>query len=270
MAQLLPTPYCGAPPVPDQLWSRWNLDPVLIGALVLALGLYLARAGRAGLGRTQVTAFCAGWAVVGGALISPLCALSVALFSARVGQHMVLSLVAAPLIALGRPWQGYAIAWPGRQGKPPRATAHGQAGLWAAAAFGLALWVWHAPGPYGATFHSDLVYWLMHLSLFGTALWLWSALLHETPQGFAVTAGATAFTAVQMGVLGAVVTFAERPIYAWHLTTTWAWGLSPLEDQQLGGAIMWAPSGAVFAAGLAVAFAATLRRGSTATADTAA
>ncbi|HEY8004654.1 MAG TPA: cytochrome c oxidase assembly protein, partial [Phenylobacterium sp.] len=215
------TPYCGEPPSPATLLLRWNLDPLLMGVMLAALGLYLARAREHR--RSEVQAFVAGWALTSVALMSPLCALSVSLFSARIGQHMLLTLAAAPLVAMGRPF--------GRLGE-------GRA-LPAAIAFAILLWVWHAPGPYAATFLSPAVYWEMHASLFGSAVWLWSGLLGPQPRAGAI--GAAAFSMIQMGLLGALITLAPRPLYAPHLLTTTAWGLSQLEDQQLGGALMWAP-----------------------------
>ena len=84
-------PFCGAPPLPQDLWSRWLFDPVLIaGLLVLALALLWKARDR----RTAA----AGWALVALLFISPLCAASMALFSARVTQHLLLTLVAAPLL----------------------------------------------------------------------------------------------------------------------------------------------------------------------------
>jgi putative membrane protein len=163
-----PTTYCGAPPTPDALWTRWNLDPILIGALLAVLALYLIGLVRfAGPGENIPTwrraAFVAGWATAAAALVSPLCALSVSLFSARVGQHMILSLVAAPLVVLGRPGLSLGRLWSEAQrrlssNRPLRAI-RGAAG--SAAAFALALWFWHAPGPYAATFASPTIYWLM-------------------------------------------------------------------------------------------------------------
>ena len=101
-------PYCGLPPSPDALWSRWNLDPVLIAMLAALAGAYalgvwrLSGSSRA-IGRGEREAFSVGWLVASAALVSPLCALSVSLFSARLGQHMILTLVAAPLVAAARP-----------------------------------------------------------------------------------------------------------------------------------------------------------------------
>ncbi len=237
-------PYCGAPPTPDSLIHRWNLDPFLIIALLLALTAYwIVARDRQGWSRS---AFLGGWALGAAALISPLCPLSVALFSARIGQHMLLAGVVAPLIAFG---------WPSAQRLDARHRP-----LSAAAAFALALWFWHAPGPYAATFASDAVYWAMHLSLFGSAVWLWLALVRGSDADLGTRAAAVAITSGQMGLLGALLTFAPRPLYAPHLLTTWAFGLTPLQDQQLGGVAMWIPSGVLFAAGLAWAFSQALSR----------
>jgi cytochrome c oxidase assembly factor CtaG len=65
---------------------------------------------------------------------------------------------------------------------------------------------------------------------------------------------ASLVSTVQMGLLGALITLAPRPLYAPHLLTTDAWGLAPLEDQQLGGLVMWIPGGVAYVVGaLAVA-----------------
>jgi len=221
-------PYCGIAPLPGTLLTRFNLDPVLIGALLLIAGAHLFAVRGA---RPRAWAF-AGWCVAACALISPLCALSVALFSARVAQHMLLILVAAPLIALGL---------------PPAGARRGRARLWgSAAAFFAALWYWHMPGPYDATFTSTPVYWCMHVTLSGSALLLWHELLHATGEHTVAALSAGILTSIQMGLLGAILTLATRPLFFWHLTSTQAWGLTPLQDQQLGGVFMWVPGIALF------------------------
>ncbi|HKT54063.1 MAG TPA: cytochrome c oxidase assembly protein, partial [Caulobacteraceae bacterium] len=151
----------------------------------------------------------------------------------RIAQHMILTCVAAPLIALGRPF-------------PVKPEGAGAWDLAAAASFGVFLWLWHAPAPYAASFNGDLVYWLMHATLFGSGLWLWASLLEQPERRMGAVLTAALFTTLQMGFLGAVITLASRPLFAPHLTTTAAWGLTPLEDQQLGGAIMWIPAGVIF------------------------
>jgi putative membrane protein len=242
-------PYCGSPPLFGQF--AWNNDPILIACLVIIPFLYFWRV-HGSVGTLRGVCFAAGWLVLALALVSPLCNLSVALFSARVGQHMVLALVAAPLLALGantgipsarlRRWFPSETSW----------------ALLTSALFAVALWVWHAPRPYEATFESTAVYWLMHLTAFGSALLLWHAFF--TASGAAVPLIAGGLTVMQMSLLGALLTFARQPLYAPHMTTTWSWGLSPLEDQQLGGLIMWIPGGVLLTGYGIVAFGLWMRR----------
>jgi putative membrane protein len=218
-------PYCGAAPAPGELLERFNLDPVLIVSLaVVASGHLLAILAADRRGRCY--AAC-GWLVAAAAFISPLCALSVSLFSARVAQHMLLILVAAPLIAVALPLRSRASGtWP----------------LWTAgAAFMVALWAWHMPTPYAATFSATSLYWAMHISLFGSGIVLWSELIHHPARHTAAALSVGLLTSMQMGLLGAVLTVARRALFYPHYLTTQAWGLTPLQDQQLGGTLMWVP-----------------------------
>jgi putative membrane protein len=238
------TPYCGAPPLPGEM--AWNLDPGLIAALLA--GLLLAQGWAAGRGGDR-RILLAGWAVLALLLVSPFCNLSVALFSARVGQHVLMLTVAAPLLALGL-----------GAGRPQRRRSPGPAALAAAAGgFALALWAWHLPGPYAATFRSDLAYWAMQGSLVATATWLWRGLLLGAAARPEAVLFAGLATAAQMGGLGALLTFAPRPLFAPHALTTLPWGLAPIEDQQLGGLLMWVPGGLAFAAVALPALARALR-----------
>jgi len=252
-------PYCGPPPVPDAIWSRWNLDPILIAALCAAAALYAAgavREARAGhrLSRSSIALFYGGWLTAAAALVSPLCPLSVSLFAARVSQHAILGLVAAPLIVLGSAGSACRALVPGIRTAAPGGSAIPSAPLCASGAFAAMLWLWHAPGPYAATFASSGVYWLMHLSLFAAALWLWQGLLDRSPRKTMHRVAAGLISSTQMGFLGALITLAPRPLYEPHALTTAAWGLTPLQDQQLGGGIMWVPGCLVFLAASVLAF----------------
>lgn len=218
-------PYCGAPPLPGELVGRFNLDPVLIVSLILLTCGHLRFCSDAPAERGRALA---GWAIAAAAFLSPLCALSVSLFAARVGQHMILVLIAAPLIAAALPSGWRAPLWP------------------AVISFFLFLWFWHMPVPYDATFHSTVIYWSMHVTLFGSAIWLWRALLAHEPGTTMHVLAAGTVSSIQMGLLGAVLTLSDRPMFRWHYFTTQAWGLSPLADQQLGGALMWVPGCLLF------------------------
>jgi putative membrane protein len=215
--------------------------------MLALLALAAAWAGRAAgsAGGGERAALALGWATLALALLSPLCSLSVALFSARVGQHLLLTLVAAPLIAIG-----LGASRKGR-GAPGVALP--------TLAFALALWGRHLPGPYAATFADDAAYWAMHASLFGAALWLWRAMRLRAARRPDAAALAGLATAAQMGALGALLTFAPRPLFAAHAATTTPWGLSPLEDQQLGGLPMWVPGGLLFAAPMVLGAVLALR-----------
>jgi putative membrane protein len=218
------TPYCGEGPAPAELWLRWNLDPALLAVLGLAV-LASYRLWREPGARPALF----GLAIVSLAVsfVSPLCALSSALFAARVTHHVLLVAVAAPL-----------LVWAAPRRRLP-ALSLPAATLLHAALF----WLWHAPGTYAAALSSDALYWVMQASLLGSATVFWAAVRRAT----APTAAAALLVAtVQMGLLGALLTFASSPLYAPHLLTTSAWGLTSLEDQQLGGLIMWAPAAGLY------------------------
>ena len=258
------TPYGGLPPSPGELLQRWNLDPLLISALVLALVVYAVGAeprGPGAIARGRRLCFYGGWGVGALALISPLCALSVSLFSARDAQHMLLAMVVAPLVAIGRPGVALARGHRRRLGRTrERARTSTRQPILASIAFATALWVWHAPMAYAATFESSLAYWTMQLTSFAAALWLWTALMgkaEERPAGFVA---ASVLTAIQMNLLAAVITLSGQLIYLPHVVTAAAWGLTPLQDQQLGGLVMWVPAGLALVAALIVSFARATRR----------
>jgi putative membrane protein len=214
------SPYCGAGPGPGDWLTRWNFDPLLIAVLIagLAASLALQHGAQRRWGLAAI-------AVLALSFVSPLCALSSALFSARTVHHVLLVAVAAPLIAASLPAQ--------------RRSHLAAATLVQAAVF----WSWHAPAAYSLALSSGAAYWLMQLSLLGSATWFWLAL--RSVSAPAAVAGLL-IAMVAMGLLGALITFAGQPLYAPHLATTAVWGLSPLEDQQAAGLIMWAPASAIY------------------------
>ena len=209
------TPYCGPGVGPAELPARWNFDPVLLA--VLAAGVLTLLWLRPGTHRGWLTAALA---VLLLSFVSPLCAWSSSLFGARTVHHLLLIAAAAPLLARALDFRlgGVAAATPVQ-----------------AAAF----WLWHAPGAYAWALSNDLAYWLMQGSVLATAVWFWSAVRNASaPSAIA----GLVMTTVQMGLLGALLALADQPLYAPHLLTTAAWGLTPLEDQQIAGLLMWAPA----------------------------
>jgi putative membrane protein len=220
-------PYCGEAPGPDVWLSRWNLDPVL-GVVLLCTALALwwpaaSQAGRAGLATQRPGALRWAWGLTALLYVSPLCALSSAFFTARVVHHMLLVFVLAPLLAFGLERRLQRLPTP----------------LWASTALAAAcFWAWHAPGPYAAALSSVPVFVLMQCTLLASAMAFWLAVRRARP---AWALAAILVSTVQMGLLGALITFAARPLYAPHLGSALSWGVLPLEDQQLAGILMWAP-----------------------------
>ncbi len=107
----------------------------------------------------------------------------------------------------------------------------------------LVFWAWHAPPLYAAALSNDALFWLMQATITGSAA-LWWAKVRQAPASAAVLA--LLATMVQMGLLGALLTFSGRALYAPHWLTTQFWGFSPLEDQQLAGLVMWAPASGLY------------------------
>ncbi|HZZ60127.1 MAG TPA: cytochrome c oxidase assembly protein [Roseiarcus sp.] len=239
-------PYCGAPPVPGS--ESWNFDPKLIAGLALcALYVYRRSTLASGAGASQKASALAGMVVLALAFVSPLCNVSVALFSARAAQHMLLTLVAAPLIAAGLI----------RAGASLDGSVRASAAVAATLLFAGVFWIWHTSVAYDETLRNNVLYWLMHVSTIGAALILW--LVAYRSSGLVAFLVVTA-TGVQMSLLGAVLTFAGRPLYSVHALTTSAWGLTWLQDQQLGGLLMWVPAGLLLTLYSVVALGSMLSR----------
>lgn len=219
-AGVMPT-YCGLPPVPADLPVAWNGDWRLLVALaVLALAVRLTP--RRGL-------FAAGWLALVVAFVSPLCALTVALFSARAVHHLLLLTVAAPLL-------GAAFV------QLERHVASGVALI----AVMVVLALWHVPAIYAQVWHSELWYWGMQLALLLPAAAFWSrtfAVLKGPRSSAEVLTSLAQMGALAgvMGLIGAVLTFAPQVLYPEHALAGLAYGLQPLEDQQLAGLLMWVP-----------------------------
>ncbi len=212
--------YCGQPSTPLDAATRWNFDPLTLALLAIAAAVYLRRRDRHGI---------AGVLVLFVLFVSPLCALSNALFSARTVHHLLLVLVAAPL-----------LAGPARSQAGKAASDDGLRGVGPAFALStIALWAWHVPALYAAALQHAPVYGLMQATLLASAWLYWRRILSATP-GAAL--GGLVAGAMQMGLLGALLTFAQRPLYEPHLLGTEAWGLAALTDQQLAGLLMWVPA----------------------------
>jgi len=255
-----------------RLASDWSPEPGIILPLLVGGALYgwgavilRRRATRIGVRTAEIAAFATGWLVLALALVSPLHEASEQIFTAHMIQHELLMAVAAPLLILGRPLVVMLWALPhrARHGVASIARSHIVRTAWRALVkpfdawllFAVVVWAWHIPALYDATLHSDSVHALQHLSFLGSALLFWWAMLRtRTRAGAGISVVLLFTTAVHTSVLGALMTFSRTPWYSPYATSAAVWGLTPIEDQQLAGLIMWIPLSVVYlVAALAVA-----------------
>ena len=123
-----------------------------------------------------------------------------------------------------------------------------------------ALWVWHFPPLFQATLTSDWIHAAQHLSFFLSALLFWWALFAGHGQHAYGTGVLYIFTTgIHTAILGTLLTLSTRVWYPAYQNSAAAWGLTAIEDQQLGGVIMWVPASLVYLAAGLTLFAAWLR-----------
>jgi putative membrane protein len=260
-----------------ELLRAWSFEPgivipILLSAILYARGaLRLRKASPASTRKIDISCFAAGWLALVIALVSPIHPWGSVLFSVHMTQHEILMLIAAPLLVLSRPIVPFLWALP----KPAAISlaTWSRTPVWfhtwraisnpfvAWTVHAIVLWSWHIPAFFQATLESQSVHALQHTSFLFSALLFWWAVIHGRRRalGFGLAVLYIFTTALHSGLLGALITFANRVWYPVYIDRTTAWGLTPLEDQQIGGLIMWVPAGLVYiAAGLAL-FAGWLR-----------
>ena len=241
-----------------------ELDPWVAVPLAASIALYttgLARLwARAGIGRSvslwQAGAFTLGWIVLLGALVSPLHEYGEHLFYAHMIEHELLMAVAAPLLALSRPLGVFlsALPKPWRQVLISAAHSSGVAAMWrfamsplnATLLHAIAIWVWHIPVLLDGTLVNESLHRLQHISFLGTALIFWWAIVRRPVRDYGLGALHVFATMVHTGLLGALLTLAPRVLYVRQTADAPLFGLTPLDDQQLAGLIMWVPGGALY------------------------
>jgi cytochrome c oxidase assembly factor CtaG len=252
--------------IPADVWAHWNADPLILIALLLCAAVYTRGAATYPVAAWRNAAFMAGLIVLFIALVSPLGAVSHALFSAHMVQHLLLMLAAAPLLTLGRPiaalLRGLPRSWREAFGsvaqRPPVRS------LWsrltqpviASALHIAALVIWHLPGPYELALDNPAIHALEHATFFFSAALFWWAVRSSKDYGLRILS--VFGVMMTSGLLGALMTFASSPWYRSHEIFVSAWGLTALADQQLAGLYMWIPAGFVYVVTVALLMGAWL------------
>ena len=270
MALLLPAAARAHTPegLPDSspIW-HWDVELWVVALLLLSAGLYARGVWRLwagagwgrGIGAAPVISFAGGWLALVVALASPLDTLGGRLFSAHMLQHELMMVVAAPLLVMGRPLAAWTWAFGAERRRRIGRVVQTRwlAAMWSALTdpvvawclHASVLWAWHVPALFSATLRHEWVHILQHSSFLISALFFWWTTLGHDPRsgrGQAVAVAALFTTMLHTGALGALLSLAPSPWYPPYIETTAALGLDPLEDQQLGGLVMWVPSGLAY------------------------
>lgn len=242
---------------------EWTFDPWIVVPIALAGGLYAAGAlkllerssDRRFLIRSGA-AFCSGWLALVVALVSPVHFLGEHLFTVHMIEHELVMAVSAPLIVLARPVgvMFWGLPRPLRHaaGKAFKSVVAEKVWSFATGGFvatmlhGAAIWAWHAPALFDATVTDLSLHRLQHLSFFATAIFFWWAVIWRLGRGMA--AWHLFATMMHTSILGALIALAPHVAYVAQTQSAPEWGLTPLEDQQLAGIVMWVPGGIIYAA----------------------
>lgn len=265
--------------------SQWNFEPWAILPLAGTVAVYgsglttlwkQASVG-AGISVARASAFAGGVLALVIAVASPLDALADHSLAAHMVQHLLLILIAPPLLVLGLPQ--VALAWAIRRRSPngsARRWAHASPVRFAERAWAeltspwvawiphaAAVWFWHQPALYQLALRNEGVHALEHISFALTATLVWwtvasrAAVLRRRLAGGILV---LLFTAMQTGALGALITLAPRVWYPLQNAGGNPWGLTALEDQQLAGLMMWIPGGVIYLGAAALLFLAWMNR----------
>jgi len=254
----------------------WSFDPVVAIAVVLPAAFYLRgwwflrQAGVPSAAPWRAVAFLAGLASIWIALSSPIDALNEFVLTAHMLQHMLLMMVAPPLILLGRPQipivrglpsiaarkaAGVVLHWPVVERMGGRLTNP----IAGALSMSVAMFAWHTPSLYELALRSEGWHEVEHASfLFGSLMFWWPVVLPRPAQGQWPRWAMVPYLLVadlQNTALSAILAFSDRVLYPTYMEAPRVFGLSALEDQVAAGAFMWVAGSVAFilpAVGIAV------------------
>ena len=257
-----------APTFPGVLLA-WRFDPLTLVPLLATGALYLWAVGRVNRAHPdnphppyRSALFVGGLAAIGLALASPIEAYEGSLFSVHMVQHMLLELVAAPLLLAGAP-----ITLALRVSRPPMRRRL----LWvlhsplvrvlsfpvlAWALFAAVNWGWHFSTLYDQALENQALHYFQHATFLGAALLFWWPAIGADPSPWRLPHPVRLFylflALPQNSFLGVALLNTGVVLYPHYVTNVRDWGPTPLDDQHLGGLIMWTVGDIAFLAAMAI------------------
>jgi putative copper resistance protein D len=262
------------PRFPDVLLA-WSLDPLPLLGVAATAAAYVwalrrvAHGGRRPHPRWRTACFLAGLAAIVLALSSPIEAYEGVLFSVHMVQHMLLELVAAPLLLLGAPATlALRAASPSvRRGLlrilHSRTVAVISFPLIGWVAFAAVNWGWHFSTLYDQALENQALHYLQHASFLAAALLFWWPIIGADPSRWRLPYPVRLFylflAMPQNSFLGVALMSAPTVLYPHYLTNLRTWGPAAAADQSLGGILMWVGGDLVFLAAMGGVVAAWVR-----------
>lgn len=245
----------------------WAIDPpVFIGLVVTALGYWLARRRVQLLGRREVPVshavyFYSGLLAIAIALLGPFDVYNENSLLMHMAQHLLLLQAAGPLIWLGRPVQlALQAISPRRSGPVLKAVLRRSwvrailtfvsHPLVAFVIFNVTLIFWHIPAMYDAALSHQTIHDLEHLAFLSAALIFWWPIVEPVPRhhklrlGFALAS--IFLTGLVSEALGAILSFDNTLLYPFYTHAQSLWGMTPLDDQEYAGLLMWVGGGMLY------------------------
>jgi putative membrane protein len=243
------------------LFGGWYAEPVPLIAAAGAVLVYdrgarrLAASGsHLAPSATQKVCLVVGVGVILVALLSPLDDAALRFQWVHMVQHVLLLLLAPPLIVIARPWETGAAALGLRLRRllslPQRAlSTHGRqvgGAIMAVVLFVGVLWAWHIPFLYNLTLRDEAVHNLEHTLFLAVGLLFWTAALPRRAD--APSLGMIGRSVVVLGglvgswMLAVYIGYAPAALYAYP----GGGGLSAVSDQQLASGVMWVPASVPF------------------------
>ncbi|GIV96432.1 MAG: hypothetical protein KatS3mg057_1089 [Herpetosiphonaceae bacterium] len=240
----------------------WIWEPIPLFELLIVQSLYLLAvgplrhrfSGSAPVGRGTIVAFSLGIVSAALALVTPLDALSVHLLSAHMIQHLLLTMVTAPLLLIGTPaW----LARPYLRNRTVARLAHTiTRPLPALLIFNAIFLGWHVPALYDLALRSLPIHILEHLLFLGAALVAWWPILSPLPEipraTYPVQILYLFVQSIPPTIVGAIIALADEPIYPTYAAMPRVWDIDVMTDQTVGGLIMWIPGALIFLVALTV------------------
>ncbi|MDR3576793.1 MAG: cytochrome c oxidase assembly protein [Anaerolineaceae bacterium] len=248
-----------------QTLQEWNWAPSIWLGVSLLVMLYLGAAGpirshfkdSQAVSHWQIFYFLFGALIIWFALVSPLdAAADDYLFSAHMLQHLLLTLVAPPLLLLGTP--GWMLR-PLMKSKIVKSILRVlTAPVLAYLIFNLDFLAWHIPAFYEATLQNESIHIVEHLSFVITATLTWwpvlSPLDELPPLPAPVQILYLFLEGVPTTVLSAIIVFANNVLYPTYAAAPRAFGISALTDQSIAGLVMGMPGGMIYLLALTIVF----------------